>query len=344
MIARGIQAMKIANKLSRWLVTILTISTIILTGCNSNPSRPAQRNNTQVPQWVLSPPPDTVSALYGVGDRNSLDQAKKAALAEIAGKLGTAIKADTTITASIRNNQAQQSFVENIKSNVANTEFSDFEVVNTEQGSGRYWVLVKVDRSAMSKNLRFKINQVSRELNLDFSDFNKQTSLKKVRSGAALQERLDQLKTYAMTLRAIDPTYNVVSVFDDARSKERQIRQAKDSLQVKIEYDDETWLLAKKLESLLTDSKIKVTSEGSRKGKTVINISSNVQYFNILKDYYAKMIVDIQAIDENGKVLATSNHTISGVSRTSQQMALEQANIKLANRLSEQGLLESIGF
>jgi len=334
--------MNIAKKISRWLVTILTFSIIILTGYNSNPSMAA--SNTQVPQWVLSPPPDTASALYGVGERSSLDQAKKAALAEIAGKLGTAIKADTTITASIRNNQAQESFVENIKSNVASTEFSDFEVVNIEQGSGRYWVLVKVDRSAMSKNLRFKIGQTSRELNLDFSDFNKQTSLKKARSGTALQEKLDQLKTYAMTLRAIDPAYNVVPVFDDARSKEQQIRQAKDSLQVKIEYDDETWLLAKKLESLLTDSKIKVTSKGSRKGKTVINISSNVKYFNILKDYHAKMIVDIQAIDEAGKVLATSNHTISGVSRTSQEMALEQANIKLANRLSEQGLLESIGF
>lgn len=299
---------------------------------------------SHIPQWVLTPPADNTQALYGVGERRTLDQATTAALVEIAGKLGTAIKADTSIRAATVNDQIQESFEENIKANVANTEFSDYEVVKTEQNENSYWVLVKVDKGKMANNLKSKLDQSTSELKHEFQTFQKVTSLQKAESRPELQSKLDTMKANAMTLRAIDNTFDVKPVFSDIHNKENILREARDAILVRIKYDKNTEIFAGKLETMLTEQKVKIAKGAASVGETLISITGGVDYRTLMKVHYAKMNVDIRAIDDTGKILATSIHQITGASPTNDESALEQANYLLAKKLKEEGLLHSVGL
>ncbi|WP_416395195.1 LPP20 family lipoprotein [Allohahella sp. A8] len=298
----------------------------------------------EVPQWVLAPPVDTAAAMYGVGERSTLDQAKKAALAEIAGKLGTVIQAETATSLSMKAGQTSESLQEDIQATVASTEFSDFEVMETAVQGGRYWVLVKVDKNTMANRLNAKSSQLEAELTADFSDFAKRTSLAKVRWMPDLQTKLEQAQQYQLTLKALSPGLDFSSLNASARQRQQMLDAAKQSLRIRLEHDRDTTVFANQLKGQLSESKLTLEQGSSRQGKSVIAISSDATYQEVFGDQMVKLLVDIQAIDENGAVIATSNHLVSGASRTSKQAALEQANHKLAQAFSEQGLLQSLGL
>ncbi|GAA3947599.1 hypothetical protein GCM10022278_03510 [Allohahella marinimesophila] len=346
------------SSFSTCLLILLLSLTLTLAGCKSVPpvypsanslnnqsaltSQPVQTN--EVPQWALAPPSDSVSAMYGVGERSTLDQAKKAALAEIAGKLGTFIQAQTETSLSMRAGQTSESLQEDIQATVASTEFSDFDVVETAVQGGRYWVLVKVDRKTMADRLNAKSAQIEAELSADFADFSKRSSLAKVRRLPDLQKKLDRAQQYQLTLKALNPGLDVTTLQSSSRQRQQMLDNAQQALRVRLEHDQNTAVFANQLKGLLSASKLILEQGSNRQGKSVIAIRSDVTYQEVFGDQMVKMLVDIQAIDDKGAVIATSNHVVSGASRTSRQAALEQANHKLAQTFSEQGLLQALGL
>ena len=310
---------------------------ILLQACTLAPRQ-------QTPQWALSPPEDTSQTLYGVASRQTLDQAKKAALAEIAGKLGTSVQSDTRLKNEWKNDTTTENFVENIKTHVSATQFSHFDVVNSAQIADQYWILIKLNKTAMARELQQKIQLSLKQLDADFTSYNGYSALQKVQASSELKAQLLQLETTVKTLYAIASNYNIEPAMSSLRKKQAQLASARDAIKIKIESDKNTRLFAKKLESYLTDRKFKILNEGSRTGKTVIAISSEIQYFNILNDHQAKMGVNIRVFDETGKVLTTSVHSITGYSRISQRAALDQANLMLAENFNSKGVLNIIGM
>jgi|GEM_PF-3380580 len=320
---------------------ILMASVLILTGCNA--AMPAKVTSNPVQEWYLAPPADTADALYGTGERSNLEQAKKAALAEIAGKLGTAIQAETTLRNSLSDGKTEESFQETISASVADTEFSGYEVVETAHTGSSYRVLVKVDKQQMAENVRFRLGQQQEQLDQKFSAFEAYSLLRRVQVSEELSDQLDKAQTLALTLRALDPSYDPSPVAGMVRDRKQWMTESRDSLEVAVIHDKNTGPLATRIESMLNDHDIKVVN-GSGKGKTRITLTSRTQLFEVLGDYQAKMQVDVKTVDEKGKVLATSDHTIAGYSRTSHAAAVEQANNKLAEEFAASGLLKTVGF
>ena len=332
--------------------------TVMLSGCKTVPpvypsadspnggtaliAQPVQTD--EVPQWVLAPPADSASGLYGVGERATLGQAKKAALAEIAGKLGTVIQAETATSLSMRAGQTSESLQENIQATVASTEFSDFEIMETAVQGGRFWVLVKVDKTMMFDRLTVKRAELETELQTHFADFASRTSLAKIRRVPELQDKLDQAQQYALTMKALSPALDFSTYQESTRLRQRELDKTRDALRVRLEHDRNTTVFANQLKGLLSADKLIVEQGNSRHGKSVIAIRSDVTYQEVFGDQMVKLLVDIQTIDDEGAVVATTNHVVSGASRTSREAALAQANHKLAQVFSEQGLLQSLGL
>jgi replicative superfamily II helicase len=95
-----------------------------------------------LPEWVTSPPIDTVSSMYGVGEGKDRESAKSAALAAIAGTMMTKVQGSTLVN----QRQDQDGFAEQVeqtvKTKVREVALSHYQVIEAERLRGRWWVLV----------------------------------------------------------------------------------------------------------------------------------------------------------------------------------------------------------
>jgi len=302
------------------------------------------KKETKIPDWYGTQA-HTDTHLLGNAEGSSLDHATRNALAEIAATLGVSMKVDTESTTTIRNGEGSFQQEENIRANVDAIKFSRYQLEKSahDKKSRKYWVLVSVDKQAMSKDLKASISQLEKQLEADFNNYKKQPALSQVMMSAKLSNQLSELESYATTNRKLNGNYDPESILSDIRAKRSLLAQSRDKLQVKVEHDSSTKQLAKKVESMLNDQKIKVVS-GSRKGNTKLVIQGDINYYKSPYDHTAKLAVNIKALDNKGRVLATSDHTVSGASPLNKQSALNQATNKMAKKFQQDGLLTALGL
>ena len=323
------------------LILVAVLATV-LGGCQTLSVNLGQ--SAKAPEWYLNPPPDTPEALYGLGERRTLELAKSAALSDVAGKLGTQIKSQLTLTQSRMGDRTRDAMSEEINAAVANTEITHFELVNSAQGGLGYRVLVKVDKAKMADELQVRIAELQAEINHKFNAVAKYSDLAKLKAGSTIEPQLAELKAKASTLRAISPGMDNGPLLKALAGYEAKIESARSRLVVMVKHDSSSKIFAQKLEALLSEKRIKVVSSGGSRGKTVIDLASEVEYFDTLGDMHARLRMVIRSIDDRGKVIATRNEQQSGYSRSSKQAALEQANYKLAEQYTSQGVFTALGI
>ena len=297
----------------------------------------------QLPPWVLSPPGDNNLYFYGVGEGNSRDHATKKALAEIGGKLGTSVKSDLSIQKTLKNNQEALALRENIDASVKKIEFSNFEVENVAKVSGKAYVLVKLDRSAMASRLKNDLEQARQTLNDDFSRYKQYSNLKKSQAVADLRKKIDKVRLDAVIARSLTPSYAPNSMLTDLNKMENAFTKNQDNLEILVERDKNTEAFARKLEELLTQQGVKVAAGGPRSGKTVINIKGDTEDQQFEIEHWTKLIVSIHVYDERGNMLKTYAMNESGAG-LSKKAALGQANVKLYKKFVSKNMLEDLGF
>lgn len=293
------------------------------------------------PDWALKPPADTSNYYYGVGSSTNKSQAPKAALAEIASRWSVSIEVEDISQFELKDGQTRDSYVSNIKSQVKNTEFSHYKVMKTDKVKHTYWVLVQVDRPKMISELKFKIDQVKKDVNRGIAALKTVSELERNEIATELRPKLVKLRATVGTLRIIDSGYNAAKDLDQISQQLIDLKAAQ-KIVVSIQNDNDSKVFARDLKSALTEKKVRIGS--SSQSNTVISISSDLEYSHHMGVHWAKMSVDIQAKDRAGKILASNIHQVTGASPTSKQAALQNANKKLTKKLEEEGLLESIGL
>ena len=298
----------------------------------------------EMPSWAINPPPNSTSELFGVGSGATREQAINRALTTIAGNLSTAVVSEIRQTTELSNGLENNNFIEDMRAEVNKTQFNNYHVVSSTQLKSEIWVLVKVDRQQMANNLQNKIQQLNSELDFRFNDFAKATALEQSQLSPNLQESLNQLKTSAATLAAVQPSFNQSQIMAYALKRETQLRHIKNNMVVIIESDQNMDLFARKIETLLTQRDVKVISSGDRAGKSVIIIKSNVKNMNIQDVYVARVELKVDALDESGKTLKSYMKTLNGASPTSYDAALSQANSKLFDEFTNDNVIGTFGF
>lgn len=297
------------------------------------------------PNWYLNPPANTVVDFYGVASAHNLDQAKRKSLEDVAANLGIQISGQSLIISTKKDGVGTSHFTEETSAVVGNTEFSNYTYLKTDHdpATNTYWVLVKVDKKKLLADIKYQSDKLTRELENDFGYFDRASNLAQVLSSEELRYKAAKLERLCNTRRYLDNNFNPDPILEDLRQKAKKLQQALESLKVFVKHDVNTEHLAQNLEQLLTENKVKVVGSANVSGATTISITSNV-IFSFVYDHVAKLNVKLESIDENGKILLTSNFEEAGASPSSDRAALEQANYKIAENFKKQGLLNSLGF
>lgn len=112
------------------------------------------------PPWVMSPPPDTAQAYFGVGEGVDLAAAKRAALRDIAARLRVSVSGTLTSQTTVSGNQLSRSQSSRISEEVQKTEFRNPVLVQSAPSPQGVYALMKVDRAEFVQQTREKIGQL----------------------------------------------------------------------------------------------------------------------------------------------------------------------------------------
>lgn len=114
--------------------------------------------------WWQQPPADTNSAIYGLGQGQTLALAQQQALADISGKLSTQVSASlqriTQDTGVAYNDTVRRQ----INSATNNTELSHFQLLKSRQQGNSVFALIELDRVKLADMWRMQLSQQRNKL------------------------------------------------------------------------------------------------------------------------------------------------------------------------------------
>lgn len=144
---------------------------LVLSGCASSKSG-------ALAEWVLSPPVDTSSTIYGVGEGVALRGARDDALAVIAGKLETHVTSDVQTETVLTDGRETSKTRNRVRTTTESLKLSEFRTVKSAQAGNRLFVLLSVDRQTLVDSILKDIDQLGREIDARLANVESSTRVK----------------------------------------------------------------------------------------------------------------------------------------------------------------------
>ncbi|PAF44467.1 LPP20 family lipoprotein [Helicobacter sp. 11S02596-1] len=159
------------------------------------------------PQWFLSAPKDGIY-LYGNGSANSLEEAKKIALNDLASSIQVKINSNTAITNTQDDTKQSSSMSQNIQLSLSDLELQNIELKESAYQNNRYYAQVRVKKSILLQNLEHKYNALFGTLPAIVP----QCASISLKDKNELEDLLARLGVLAQTILALKPNANLTSL------------------------------------------------------------------------------------------------------------------------------------
>ncbi|MBM7456971.1 hypothetical protein HNR62_002873 [Oceanisphaera litoralis] len=284
------------------------------------------------PDWWLNPPLDSQDALYGSGEGFSLEQARQAALNNIAGKLSTQISSSLSRHSQQVNARSSDTVDRQVRSYVAQINLSNFERLKTEQLDKRVFVLIKVDRLALIRRWQEELRQQRMQVEQVLADSRSRSRFTwwlKANSLIGLAKKADDT---SLLLLALTPDKSETA--DLQEKLHRAIQDGSQKISTRIRGDRPS----------LTDSiKVQVTNEGlsyddcRRSCDLELRYRTDIRYLNVFDETVAKLQFHGQVFDTKGE-LSEVRWEISGASISGPEGAKRSVIALAKNKIEEEGI------
>lgn len=322
------------------LIMNLACASLLLAGCAGVVTKP---NVPTLPGWVLNPPEDTASALYGVGEGSSRDTAKSAALKDVAAKLRVTISGKLENQISVHNDKVDRKAITRVSEEVQKTEFSQFTVDQTSPSEKGFYVLVKVDRQALIHDLKSRLDSLDSTIRKENAAIANMTSMERFVVLKKLSPLVDQATTLAQMLVAVGANAGM----DERIAEYRRLRQESDDAASRLVFHVQANAadqdIASAVSAFLNDSGMRASTFNTDSGNR-LTVRSSSRTDEIYGSKLVKLTVDLTIYDDSNRTLSSKQYTVSGASRYDSLSARRNAIQKLTESMHDAGPLAGIGF
>lgn len=293
---------------------------------------------TKYPGWYLVPPKNTTKLLYGVGEGFEPEEAKQAALNDVAGRLRTTIGSKFESASEVDLSGASNSVSQKVAAKVEKTTFNNYNVVQLETVRGGTFVtMVSVDAEKLIAEYKSDIVQMKSNM----------ANLLKAGTGI-MQQRNNVAKA--------------VNISIDMESKLRIMKSIDDSIDTS---EDLTYVTKVRQDLILINSQIKpsvvasnlevasiinyglnklnISSSGENKSNVTIKITDKWVSTSVMGANIARLVMNISVIDSDEKIIATSLAEITGSSATSIEIAKNSAIANMKKDIDKKGIMVFMG-
>jgi hypothetical protein len=330
----------------RRTVSGLLIAAFALSGCATlgmSTGGGETSEQADLPAWVKSPPSDSPFDLYGIGEGRSLSAAKNAALSNIAGKLNTWVQSSTKGSSTKYAGETSRSFRKDIQTRIQGLKLSNYQVQKTAERGSTTLVLLRVDREAVFRDTRSRLEDLDQEIARTFREGGDAPLVGRFAAYQGEASRLAEAKRLVYTLEALDSEFDEGSYLDRYRNYRKTLNEVRGELKVRVNASENTRLLAERMVSQLVDKGVTAGMGGSVAGANgVIRLRDRVEKEELFGSQTVKLRVWAAVADRRGQEVAKVDFQETGSSPSGYPVALESANRKLSQSMKEQGILHAL--
>ncbi len=278
-----------------------------LTACGVSAASPNSSDS-----WMTNPPSDNPLYFYGVGYGATLEDAKNDALSQISSKISVSVA--STFNSSVTANrigddeEVKKSIKNEIVAKSKEIEYSNVKVIKSKKTADGYAVLVEVNRDDLARNYERKLQKIDSKIKTEWELFQKASAFEKLKLASKIEKYLSETDSIFPLLHILDEDFDDSKYTKRYQNYTKAIREAKNSLIMKIEYDKNSESLVSLLKEYLSREGVKFSNQNynvllkiTTKAKKRKYRSTNEKFANLT---FALRKTTIRAYDRDGNVIS----------------------------------------
>jgi len=314
-------------------IVLILITALLFIGCGGS-----QPEVVKYPSWYLNPPRNSDSSLYGIGEGRDLATAKASALSSVSASLSVTVSSELKQSQSSQTRNGQESTyrsaISSLKAEVKEMEFSEYKIINNQQISSKFIILVEVSRQHLFNDQRNKLQRYSKELQDRQDNIKKSPLLTQVHLYEKSVQKTDKLKSLALLSKTINRSFDLSPYLEQIKKIKDSKLNALNKVRVSIHTTDEAEVFKDAIKEGLNRAGIKYVSSGAN---TDIYLKSSFLTDEVYGYKMAKANLSISTKSQN-KTIASNTLKLSGKSRYDYQKAKLNAAQILRKKITTEGL------
>ena len=315
------------------------LSVLLVTGC-------ASTGAGKLPEWVLSPPADTSSTIYGVGEGAALRSARDDALAVIAGKLETHVTSDVQTETVLANGQERSTTRNNVRTTTEALKLSDYQTVNSAQVASRLFVMVSMDRRSLVTSILNDLERLDGEIEARLAGTEDSSKLKRLYRLILARNLLSE---------AIDKALLAQSVSQDSSLKKSRViryqslqeerERLQQSLTVAVSWDKNSSGIGEKILSMLLAKGLHAEAgKPSEHYDGRIVVSGRPSQREIFNEYHVQLDAVVSLQDNRESEISSARYKAAASSLSNYGAAEKTANRLIAEEIEERGIWRALNM
>jgi len=316
---------------------------LLLGGCLANTgSTFLSGGQKEAPAWVLSPPADTSAVIYGVGEGTDLDEARLAALRDVAAKLRVSISASTDSQVNVSNNFVDRSSSSKVSEEVRKTTFAKHQLEKTEVYPHSVYALVSVDRQMLVNETKSRLDEKDRALRAGLDSARARTGLERLRIASQLKPVADDVVDLLSLMSSASQGFSRVAYTKQVDAWRQLNDDALRNLSFRLQFQPADQDVANLLRQMMSESEYRIVETGQATG--VVQVSTESTYQSIYGSTQLQLKLHVSLRSEEGRVFSQKEYQAEGASLEDRAVARQAAVRKLAGELKKYGAAEVLGF
>ena len=320
---------------------------LLLLSCSNN----LVNNISNAPKWYVNPPQNNHIYLYGVGYGSSLQEATKISLNNIAEKILVTVSSSLKINnqeSTVNDNSEHESRQEqDITLQVKEIDFTDYQLVKSDQSGKTIYSLVKVKRKDLTDYYFAQIKKDHIIIKAATNDLNSLSYIEQFTKINKVKDLIIKNETKLELLKILDADSKIFNKYIKYYNLllKKQI-WLKNNIILKVVAQASDQRIADVIKKSFNDLGIKVEDNLNQKNKQIflLRLTSNSRTQYIYNSYITKINIDIKLIESFGSQIAAKTISAQGSSLTNKVMSFDAAIVDLQKNITKFGIMPLIGL
>ncbi len=299
-----------------------------------------KKQDKPLPSWYLNSPTNTAIFIYGEGEGSSIKEAKANALDTMASRLVVSVASSMTTTTNTNTSRdaSKSSYSKDVsksvKLDVEKIKFTNAKAVESDNISGKFYVLMKVNREMLFENKKKEFDINDQRVDEQYNSLNSFSKLEQIHTLQNMYPMVINGKRQAIVLNAIQNDFDQAVFLKKYDSYIDAIYKLKSDSVILVETNSKDRYFADQLIDQLNQQQYKISRTN---GDIVIKINNKVKY-SVAKGWNIAKVSTTLSVLADSKIV--SNRTIRTVGRssTSKESALEGASLSFIKKVKKETL------
>ncbi|MEA2110911.1 MAG: LPP20 family lipoprotein [Campylobacterota bacterium] len=323
-------------KMKQTFLTLLL--TLLISGCIGT-------TKPKIESWYYTPPRDTATTLYGVGDGASFKSAKVDALASISSNLSVTLQSNYEKSdQAVRSDGSERTLQEirhTIKTQAKKISFSKVDIIKEQVIEKRVYLLVSVNRARLYAEHQRKLDAQMQKIERDITASQSLSSLERFIALKQFHDTSSTLIATVAVLRAINSRRDLSNYENTIAKYEKAYLKSKSSLKLHVKSSRESQMFKLALQKSLMNMGVKLVQDGA---DGVVELKFNSKKERLMGYNIEKCFLHVKLSNSQKSIIASKDYVVVGKSKIDFSQSHHNCVTKFSTRIDNEGLFESLGI